>query len=75
MISHSWNIKSLKMFGAAENVVRILEKSMELTTGRQTLCTVNIRRRIFLRDSLAAILFVVALVPLYMVLRQEKGRV
>ena len=48
-----------------ENVVRLLEKNMnlwktELVAGGQALCTVNIRRGIFQGDNLTPLQFVVA---------------
>ena len=70
------------MFGAAENIIALLEKSMnqwktELVAGGQTLGNVNTRRGIFqgdsFPDSLSPLLFVVAQIPLSMVLRQTKA--
>ena len=76
-IPHSWIIKCLQMFGAATNMIALLEKSMahwrtELIVGGQTLGIVNIRRGIFQGDSLSPLLFVVSLITLSMVFRQMK---
>ena len=78
MIPHSWILKCLEMFGAAGNIIALLEKSMnnwetELTASGRTLGTVNIKRGIFQGDSLSPLLFIVALIPLSMVLRQVKA--
>ena len=78
MIPHSWILKCLETFGAAGNIIALLEKSMnnwetELTASGRTLGTVNIKRGIFQGDSLSPLLFIVALIPLSMVLRQVKA--
>ena len=49
MIPHSWILKCLEMFGAAGNIIALLEKSMnnwetELTASGRTLGTVNVER-------------------------------
>ena len=66
------------MFGAAEKMLRLLEKSMdqwktELTAGVKILCTVDTSRGIFQGTSLSPLLFVVVLIALSMVLRETKA--
>ena len=60
------------------NVTRVLDKSMdkwctELTSCGRPLGKVNIRRGIFQGDSLSPLLFVMALIPLTLVLRKVKA--
>ena len=69
MISHSWIVKCLRMVGAAENMVLLLERSMnqwqvELSAGGRTHGLINVRRGIFQGDCLSPLLFVLALIPL-----------
>ena len=78
MVPHSWLRECMGMFGVAENMRKVLERSMddwkvELTSGGQMLGTVNIRRGIFQGDSLSPILFVLALIPLSLILRDVKA--
>ncbi len=75
MVPHSWIIKCMTMFGAAKNVTKLLQSSMErwkteLTAGGKTLCEVNIRRGIFQGDSLSTLLFIISLT---LVLRKTKA--
>lgn len=63
--------------GVANNVRRTLEKSMmtwrvELTSGGKTLGEVKIKRGIFQGDSLSPLLFVLALIPMTMVLNATR---
>ena len=78
MIPHSWILKCLRLFGAAENMVHYIGKSMgqwqvELSANGNILGTVNVRRGIFQGDSLSPLLFVVTLIPLSLVLREVKA--
>ena len=57
MIPHSWVLKSLQLVGAADNIMDVLEKSMEkwkvqLNAGDEVLGDINIKRGLFLGDSL-----------------------
>ena len=77
MIPHPWTVKCLRVFGAAENMVLLLERSMnqwqvELSAGGRTLGSINVRG-IFQGDCLSPLLFVLALIPLSMVLRRVKA--
>ena len=77
MVPHSWIDKSMELFGVAGNVRGLISGSMkqwntELTAGDQPLGNVNIRRGIFQGDSLSPLLFVIALIPLSLLLKKTK---
>ena len=79
MIPHSWIEKCLEMFGIAENAKNLLVASMkkwklELTSSGKSLGTVEIRRGIFQGDSLSPLLFVLAIIPLTLILRKTKAK-
>ncbi|XP_047475423.1 uncharacterized protein LOC125029527 [Penaeus chinensis] len=76
MLPHSWIKKSMEMCGVAENIVNLLSKSMEswrtiLTSGNEELASVNIKRGIFQGDTLSPLLFVIGLIPLSHILRND----
>ena len=78
MVPHSWIIKCLDLFGVAENNKRLLVNSMEnwkvmLCSGNSELGEVEIKRRIFQGDSLSPLVFVLALIPLSLILREAKA--
>ena len=78
MVPHSWILECLRMFKVAENVSCLVSKSMkawkvEISCGRETLAGVNIRRGIFQGDSFSPLLFVIALIPLTLILRKCKN--
>ena len=78
MVSHSWIIECLDLFGAAENIKSLLVKSMDkwkvmLCSGNSELGKVEIKRGIFQGDSLSPLVFVLALIPLSLILRKEKA--
>ena len=78
MIPHSWIMKCLDMFKVADNVRGMIKKSMkkwntELMVNGTKLGNVKIKRGIFQGDSLSPLLFVLALIPLTMVLRRVKA--
>ena len=75
MVPHSWIRKCMLMFGVAGNVTRVLGKSMDkwCTSCGRPLGKVKIRRGIFQGDSLSPLLFVMALIPLTLVLRKVKA--
>ena len=74
-VRHSWIKECLHMFGIAENVVSLLDQSMrawktELTYGNDVLGEVEIKRGTFQGDTLSPLLFVLAMIPLTLVLRK-----
>ena len=74
MIPHSWLEECLEIFGIADNVKKLLSNSMktwrtELKSCGESLGDVQIKRGIFQGDSLSPLLFVVALTPMSMILR------
>ena len=76
IVPHSWLVKCLVLFGAVNNLMALLEQSMsswrtELTTGEQVLDEVDIKRGIFQGDSLSLLLFLVALIPLTLILHEK----
>ena len=65
----------MEMFGIAENLRTFLQKSMQqwrlsLTANGEDLGEVNVKRRIFQRDSLLPLLFVLSMVPLSLILKK-----
>ena len=78
MVPDSWILECLQMFKVAGNVSRLLKHSMkswkvELSSGKEALAEVNIRRGIFQGDSFSPLLFVIALIPLTLILRMCKN--
>ena len=77
MLPHSWILETLELIKVANNIDSLLRGSMkdwktELTAGGTSLGEVTIRRGIFQGDSLSPLLFVVAMIPLTLLLRREK---
>ena len=78
IVPHSWMLECLQMFKVAENVSCLVSNSMkswkvEMSYGRETLAEVNNRRGIFQGDSFSPLLFVIALIPLTLILRKCKN--
>ena len=78
MVPRSWIIECLDLFGVAENIKSLLGNSMEkwkviLCSGNSELGEVEIKRGIFQGDSLSPLVFVLALIPLSLVLRKAKA--
>ena len=76
-LTHSWIAKSLQMLGISNNIRQFLKVAMNswnvlLTVLGQILGQVRIQRGIFQGDSLSLLLFVAALIPLTMILRQTQ---
>ena len=78
MAPHSWIIECLDLFRVAENIKSLLVTSME--KWKVTLCSENseldeveIKRDIFQGDSLSPLVFVLALIPLSLILRKAKA--
>ena len=77
MVPHSWLEECLNIFGIAGNIKKLLTESMknwrtELPSGGNVLGEVHIKRGIFQGDSLSPLLFVIAMIPLSLVLRKSR---
>ena len=77
MFPHSWVIECLDLFGVAEITKSLLVNSMEkwkvmLCSGNSELGEVEIKRGIFQGDFLSTLVFVLALIPLSLILRKAK---
>ena len=78
MVPHSWIIECLDLFGVAVNIKSLLVNSMEkwkviLCSGNSDLGEVQIKRDIFQGDSLSPLVFILALIPLSLILRKAKA--
>ena len=78
MVPHSWIIECLDSFGVAENIKSLLVNSMEkskvmVCSGNSELGEFEIKRGIFQGDSLSSLEFVLALIPLSLMLRKAKA--
>ena len=76
MVPHSWISGTQRIFGIAYNVVELLSESRNnwrtnLFSGGKQLETVDIKRGIFQGDAFSPLLFVIALIPLSMALRES----
>ena len=75
MVPHSWIIECLDLFGAAENIKGLLVNSMGkwkvmYCSGNSELGEVEIKRGIFQGDYLSPLVFVLAFIPLRLILRK-----
>ena len=80
MVPYLQIIECLDLFGVAENINSLLVNSMEkwkvmLCSGNSELGEVEIKRGIFQGDSLSPLVFVLALVPLSLILRKAKAAI
>ena len=78
MVPHSWLLEVIKMMGVAPNVRGLMENSMkkwktELSADGEQLGTVPIKRGIFQGDSFSPLLFVMIMIPLSMILKENKA--
>ena len=78
MVPYSWIIGCLDLFGVAENIGSLLVNNMGkwkvmLCSGNSELGEVEIKRGIFQGDSLSPLVFVLALIPLSLILRKAKA--
>ena len=78
MVPHPWITECLDFFAVAENIKSLLVNSMEkrkvmLCLGNSELGEVEIKQGIFQGDSLAPLVFVLALIPLSLILRKAKA--
>ena len=77
MVPHLWIIECLDLFEVAENIKSLLVNNMEkwkvmLCSGNSELGEVEIKRGIFQGDSLSPFVFVLAYIPLSLILRKTK---
>ena len=77
MVPHLWIIECLDLFGVAKNIKSLLVNSMEkwkvmLCSGNSELGELEIKQRIFQGDSISPLVFVLALIPLSLILRRAK---
>ena len=75
-LRHGWIQKSLKLFKVAANMDKLITESMkqwntDLTANGESLGNVKIKRGIFQGDSLS-LLFVIAMIPMTLILRKVK---
>ena len=78
MVPHSWIKECLDLFGVAENIKTLLVNSMEkwrvlMCAGNSVLGEVDIKRGIFQGDSLSPLVFVLALIPLSLILSKVEA--
>ena len=78
MVPHLWITECLDLFGVAEKIKSFLVNSMEkwkvmLCSGNSELGEVEIKPGIFQGDSLSPLVFVLALIPLSLILRKTKA--
>ena len=78
MVPHSWITECLDLFGVADNIKSLLVNSMEkwkvmLCSGSSELGEVEIKCGIFQGDSLSPLVFVLASIPLSLILRKAKA--
>ena len=74
MVPHSWIRTILEWMGVADNIKSLIINSMvkwktELTCNGQSLGKVNIKRGIFQGDSFSPLLFIMAMIPLTIILK------
>ena len=79
MVPHSWIRSVLEILRISNNVSRFIEGSMDkwktvLESGGQQLGEVRIKRGIFQGDSLSPLMFVMAMIPLTLILRKVKPK-
>ena len=75
MVSHSWILETLRMFRIADNLINFINTSIpswstNLYCNNSLLRNVKIRRGIFQGDLFSLILFVIALIPITLVLKK-----
>lgn len=77
MIPHSWILRTMEMYGVAENMRNIIWNIMkcwrtELIAMKQVLGEVKTKRAIFQRDSVLSMIFVLGMIPLRETLQKTK---
>jgi Reverse transcriptase (RNA-dependent DNA polymerase) len=76
-VPHSWMLKCLDLVKANSVIIQFLKKAMELwktqlTINNDVIGECNIRRGIFQGDSLSPLLFIIAMLPLSVILNNTK---
>ena len=76
LVPHSWLLKIMDLTKIAGNIKELIENSMgmwntELSCAGDKLGNINIKRGIFQGDSLSPLLFIMAMIPLSMLLNKE----
>ena len=75
IVPQSWIINCLRVFKISDEVINFIEKTMktwsvELTGGGRSLAEAKIQRCIFQGDALSPLLFIIAMIPLNLILRK-----
>ena len=78
MVSYSWIIECLDLCGVVESIKSLLVNSIEkwketICSGNSALGEVEIKRGIFQGDYLSHLEFVLAFIPLSLILRKTKA--
>ena len=79
IVPHSRILQGLELAQVSDSILKFVKRSManwqtELTSCRQSLVKVNIRRGIFQGNSLSPLLFGICIIPLTHILRKAKAR-
>ena len=75
IVTHSWVNECMEMFGIAKKLRTFLQKSMQqwrlsLTPNGKNLGEANVKRDTFQGERLSPLLFVLSVVPLYLILKK-----
>ena len=75
IVLQSWIINCFKMYKISDEVINFIKKNMktwrvELTAGGRSLAETKIQKGIFQGDALAPLQFIIAMMPLYHILRK-----
>ena len=75
MVPQSWTINCLKMYKISDEVMNFIEKTVKiwavkLMAGGKSLAETKIQSGIFQGDALSQLLFIIAMIPLYHILRK-----
>ena len=78
IVPQNWIIHCLKMYKISHEIINFIEKKMknwrvELKAGGKSLAETKIQRGIFQGDALSPLLFIIAMMTLYCILRKCTG--